>query len=114
MSDIRIAKNGRALASDDPALEEYFEVAPRNARRARVRLTVEKFRGQMGSESVSRDLMGDIINDPSDDELPPIIPDEILLAQESCPALDPEWDTTPNPNTPERQAPASSRVAPDP
>ena len=28
ISDLRIAENGWALASDDPALEEYFEIAP--------------------------------------------------------------------------------------
>ena len=65
----------------------------------------------MGSESVPRDPAGRIINDPSDDELPPIIPDEILLAQESFKTLGPTWNTTLNPNTPQRYAPDSSRVA---
>ena len=43
----------------------------------------------MGPGAVPRDPAGSIINDPSDDELPPIIHEEILLAQESSPALDP-------------------------
>ena len=61
-----------------------------------------------------RDPAGTIINDPSGDELPPNIPEETLLAQEPFTALDPKWDTAPNPNAPKRTAPASSRVAPDP
>ena len=60
-----IAKNNRPLASDDPALEEYFGIAPHNVHRARIRLTIEAYRGQMGSESEPRDAAGYLINEPS-------------------------------------------------
>ena len=93
---------------------EYSGIVPRIVRRARGRLTLEKSRGQVGSESEPRDPMGHIISDPLGDELPPMIPAEILLAQESFPALGPKWSATPNPNTPKRQAPDSSTVAPAP
>ena len=68
----------------------------------------------MGLETAPRDPAENIINDPPDDELPPIIPEETHSAKESSPALDPKWSTVPNPNTPKRTAPASSSVAPDP
>ena len=90
ISDLRIAKNGWALVSDDPLLKEYFDIVSRNVRRARVRLTLDNYRGQMGSGTAPRDPAGDIINDPSDDGLPPIAPDEISPAQESFPALGPK------------------------
>ena len=96
-------------------MKECFEIAPRNVNHVRVRPTVEKYRGQMGSDTVPRDPAGSIINDPSDDELPPIVHEEILLAQESSPALDLTLYTSPNLNTPsKRPAPYSSDVAPDP
>ena len=114
ISDLRIAKKGWAFASGDPALMEYFEIVSRNVHRACVRLTIEKYRGRMGAETAPRDSAGNIIHDPSDDEPPPSIPKDTFLAQESFPALDPKWATVPNPNTPERTAPASSRVAPVP
>ena len=114
ISDPRIAKNGWAFAPGDPALEEYSEIVSRHVRRVRVRLAPGKFRGHVGSESVPRGRAGNIIIDPSDDELPPSTPGEILLSQESFPVLGPEGNTTPNPNTPKRNAPDSSSASPGP
>ena len=34
-----------AATSSDPAVKEYFEIVSRNVHRARVRLTMEKYRG---------------------------------------------------------------------
>ena len=68
----------------------------------------------MGSGFAPRDPAGRIINDPSDGKLPQITPAEILLPQESFPASGPNWNTTPNPDTPKRYAPDSPRFAPGP
>ena len=68
----------------------------------------------MGWDSEPRDAGGNIIHDPSDDELPPNIPGDISLAQESSPTLELKWYTSPNPNTPpNRPAPSTSHAAQD-
>ena len=54
ITDPRIAKNGGAPTSNDPALSEYFGGVSRNVHRARVRLTLKKYRGQMGSRRFRR------------------------------------------------------------
>ena len=97
---LRIQKNGWAMASSDPALEEHFEIASRNVRRARVRSSLEKYRGQIGWDTISRDASRDVFNEPSDDKLPPNVSDDLLLAQDPSPVLDPSWHVSPNPNTP--------------
>ena len=114
ISDLRIEKNGWTLASDDSALKEHSGIVSRNVNRARVRLALEKYRGAMGSDSAPRDPAGNVINDPSDDEPPPVIPDDVLLAQTSFPVLDPKWNNVPNPSTPKRTAQDPSSDAPDP
>ena len=68
---LRIAKNRWAVTSNDQPLKENFEIAPRNVNRARIRLTVERYRGQMGAENDARYPTGNIINDPAGDVLPP-------------------------------------------
>ena len=40
ITDLRIQKNGWAMASSDLALKEYFEIVSRNVHRARVRSTL--------------------------------------------------------------------------
>ena len=88
-TDLRVAKNGWALASDEPALKEPYVIVSRNVHRARVRLTLEQFRRHMGSENEPRDSEGIIGSGPSDDEPPTPISEEFLLAQHSFPVLDP-------------------------
>ena len=70
ITDLRIAKNGTALAPGDPALKENSRIVSRNANRARVRLAVEQFPGHAGSEDEPRDSERYIINEPPGDELP--------------------------------------------
>ena len=69
ITDLRIEEHRWVLASDDPALKEYCENALRNASRARIRLSIEKFRRQMDSDSLPQDEEGNITNEPPDDEL---------------------------------------------
>ena len=97
-----------AMDSPDPALEEYFEIVSRNAHRARVRLTLEKYRGQMGWDTAPKDADGNIINDPSDDELPPKVSDGLLLAQDSFSVLEPSRNVSPNLKTPSKRPPPPS------
>ena len=89
-TDLRSAKNGWALTSNDPASTEYFEIVSRNVRRARVRLPLEKYRGQLGLESEPRDFAGNVTNEPSDDALLLQVSEGSLLTQRSFPVLDPE------------------------
>ena len=71
----------RALAPDDPAPKEYFEIVSRNVYRARVRrLTPEQFRGRTGSENEPRDSRRDFLFAPSGDELLPQVSGESLSA----------------------------------
>ena len=90
VTDLRAAKNGWAIKTNDLAMEEFCEIVLRNINRARVRLTIDKRCGRVGSEDEPRDPTGIIINEPSDDELPPPISEESLPAQLYRPALDPE------------------------
>ena len=114
ITDLRIEINGWALSSSDPALMEYFETVSRNVCRARVRSTLGKYRGHVGCCAEPRDDEGDINNDFSYDELPPNEPDDLLVAQDSSPALDPTWNVSRNPSTPpKRPAPSFPDVAPD-
>ena len=114
ITDLRIAKNGWALASDDPASKERFEIAPRNVNRARVGLTLERFRGDAGSDNEPRVAERNIFYGPSDNKLLQQVSDESLLAQHCIPVLGPKWTSVPNPHTPERNAPDVSRTAPGP
>ena len=114
ISDRRIAQKGRAPDSNDPTLTEYFEIVSRNVYRARVRLALEKYRGLMVSEGEPRDAAGNIINEPSDDELLPQVSEECLRAQQPLPVLDLKWNTVPNPSAPERDAQAPLAEEPDP
>ena len=113
VADLRVAKNNWPLASDNPALTEYFEIAPRNVRRARIRLTIEKSRGHMGPDSEPRNAAGNLTNKPSDDELPPVAPEELLLAQQTSSVLGPRWYAIPNPAAPKRDAKAPPPTQPD-
>ena len=106
ISDLRIEKNRWSVASDDPAFQEFFEIASRNVSRARSRVTIERRRGQMDPESAPQDAVGNIVNEQSDDELLPLVPEELLPPKRPCPVLGPEWDTIPNPTTPRRDAEA--------
>ena len=74
---------------------EYFEIAPRNVSRARICLTIERYRGQMGSEGEPRDAAGNPIKVPPDNELLRFVQGGLLLPQKSSPALDPRWNTVP-------------------
>ena len=68
----------------------------------------------MGWDSEPRDSKGNIVNDPSDDELLPNVPGDLALAQDSSPVADPTWNASPNPNAPsKRPAPPFPDVAPD-
>ena len=113
IADLRIAKNNWPLASDDPGLGEFSEVVSRNVHRARIRLTLEKYRAQNGSESEPRGAVGNIMNEPSGDELSLWVSQKSLLAQHSAPVLDPKWSSGPNPSTPKRDAQARSPTDPD-
>ena len=64
ITDIRRQGNGWTTASSDPALKEYFEIVSRNVHRARVRLTLEKYRGQLGWDTTPKGADGNIITDP--------------------------------------------------
>ena len=86
-TDLRIGGNNSPLVSGDPTLKEYFEIAPRNVSRARICLTIGEYRGQMGSESAPQYAAGDTVNDPFDDEVLPLVPEELLSPQQSCPVL---------------------------
>ena len=86
----------------------------RNVNRARIRLALGIYRGRMGAEDEPRDPTGNIINEPSDDELPPPASEGSLLPQQPIPVLDPKWNSVQNPSAPKRTAPHSSRAAPDP
>ena len=114
ITDLRIAQNGRALASDDPASREYFGIAPRNVRRARVNLTVEKDCGPMGSESEPRDFAGYITKEPPDGEVLLQLSEKSLLTRQSFPVLDTECNKAPGPSTPTRNAPGAPPAEPDP
>ena len=59
--------------SDDPALKEYFAIAPRNVSRARIRPTVEKYPGRMGPDREPRDAAMYLNNEPSGNELLPLV-----------------------------------------
>ena len=100
ITDLRIAQNGWVLTSD--------------VNRARVRLTPERYRGQMGSECEPRNSAGCFLHDPSDDESLPQVSEESLLTQLSCPELGPKWSKVPNPPTPKRDAQAPPSAEPDP
>lgn len=50
LTDLRIPNNKWPMESTDVARREYFEVAPRNVSRARVRLSLEKPRTHSGGE----------------------------------------------------------------
>ena len=78
ITDLRIEKHKWVLASGDPALKEYFGSVSRSVSRARIRLTIENSRWQVGSNGLPQDRGGNIINGPSDDKLLP-------LAQEASP-----------------------------
>ena len=80
IADLRIAQNNWPLTSGDPGLMGIFEIAPRNVRRARFRLTIEKYRGLIGSDSEPRYAAGNPINVPSDDELLLLVPEERSFA----------------------------------
>ena len=111
---MRIEKNKWSLASDDPALEEFFGMAPRNAPLARIRLTIKRYRGRMGAESAPKDAAGNLVNEPSDDELLPLVPAELLLPQRPSLKLGPKWSSFPNPITSERDAKAPPPTEPGP
>ena len=66
----------------------------------------------MGSEGEARGAAGNI-NEPSADELVPLGPEELFLAQQSSPVFDPMWNTGPNPATPQRDANAPPPTQPD-
>ena len=64
ITDSRTEKHNWVLASDDPMLKVFFE----NVSRARIRLAIEKYRGQMGSGSLPQDAEANIIDEPAGDE----------------------------------------------
>ena len=94
--------------------KEYFGVVSRNVTRARVRLGPERGRAHAGSEDVLRDQKGSIIAEPSDGELIPQVPYDVLLPQRSLPVLGPTWNSNGNPNTPRRDPQAATPAEPDP
>ena len=113
ITDLQIAKTKWPLAPDGPAPEEYIDIAPRNVRRARIRLTIVEYRGQMGSESEPRDAAGYLSKEPSDDELLPLGPEEVLLAQQSFPVLGPtaiRFRIPLRPNVAPRHPPPLNRI----
>ena len=73
ITDLRIAKNGCPLASGDPAMNEYLDIVSRNVNCARVRLAIGQCCGRAGSENEPRKFKANFINEPSDDELPPVV-----------------------------------------
>ena len=113
VTDSQIGRQKWALTSDDPSLKEFFEIIPRNVSHARIRLTNETFRRQMGSENLPQEEEGHIINEPPNDKLLPLKPEELLLPQRPFLALGPKRNTVPNTTTPERDAMAPPSADPD-
>ena len=97
IADLRKAQNSWPRPSDGPTLMEYVEIVRRNVHCARIRPTLEFRRGQMGSESESRDAAGNIIYEPSDDELLRLVSGESFLSRHSFPVKKLKWSTVPNP-----------------
>ena len=91
----------------------YIEIAPRNVHRARIRPTVEKFRGQMGSDSEPRNDKGNPIDETPDDDLSPWAPGGLLVPKQSFPVLGPKRNTVQNPAAPKRDAKAPPATRPD-
>ena len=66
----------------------------------------------MGPKSAQQDAAGNIINDPSADELLPLVPQELLLPRRPFPVSGPKWYTVPNPAAPKRDAEAPPLTQP--
>ena len=90
-----------------------FESAPRDVRRARIRLAIEAYRGQMGSGGEPRDAEGNRITESPDGELSPLALEELLLPQQTSPVSYPKWYTVPNPAAPKHDAKAPPPTQPD-
>lgn len=88
-SDCRIAAKQWPAESQSSDCEELVEAVQENINRGRVRLALEQARSQVGSDEATRDLDGNIISYPSDDELIPPVSQDTVLAQTSCPEMDP-------------------------
>ena len=67
----------------------------------------------MGSDILPQDEEGNIANEPPDDELSPLVPEELLLPQRPFPVMGPTWKTFPNPTTPKRDPQSPPPTDPD-
>ena len=114
LPELRIATRKWALGSDDVALKEFFEVVSRNVTRARVRLSSEKSRIQVGADDLPRHVDGNVIAELSGDELIPQASEDTLPTQISFPILDTTWKTFGNPTTPKRDPQSAPPTEPDP
>ena len=77
--------------------KDLYEVVSRNVNKPRVPLGLEQAGSQEGSGAVIRDAGGNVIAEPSDDEILPTVPNDGLSADASFPALDPTWNQIGNP-----------------
>ena len=74
---------------------------------------MEQARTQAGSEAAKRDLGGNEIAEPSDDEFIPTVSNDVLLANAPSPVLDPTWNQVGNPFNPKRENQAAPSDVPD-
>ena len=77
------------MGSRNSGCKEFFGALQRDANRVRVRLALEQARSQVGADKEICDQDGNIFLDPPADELITPVSHEALLAQTSCPVLDP-------------------------
>ena len=113
ITDLRIDTRKWVLASDGQAVKGNCEIVSRFVFRARIRPIVEKSRRQMGPDYSPRDEEGNVINEPSDDELPPPDSGELLLPQRPFRILGPTWNALANPAAPKREPQSPPPAEPD-
>ena len=113
LTDLRLDAHEWVLASNDPAVKEYFGVVSRNVARARVRSVLGKPRRQLGPDELPCDAEGNVITEPSDDEMLPPVSEERLLSQTPLPVLGPAWNAFGNPTAPEREPQCAPPTEPD-
>ena len=70
LTDLRIPRDRWTMESRDAPCKEYVEAVYRNVTRARVRLSLEQSRVQVGAGDLQSDSGGNVIAEPSDDEYP--------------------------------------------
>ena len=74
---------------------------------------LEKPRRQRDPDYVPQGEEGNVIDEPSDDELLPLVPEELCLPQRHFPALGPTWNALPNPTAPRRDPQSFPPTGPD-